>query len=655
MLKPDDRLTLLSSLRPPPGFLLDYAICTTYSLDLYALLAAPLAFTGFEWESKTEGNAAADVQPLALLQALRRHASRLSIFCQAGAIHPPARHDRLFTYLEDSIIQVRAPSDNGVFHPKVWALRYICEDEVIYRLLVSSRNLTYDRSWDTLLVLEGSSGQRSQNVRNNARLGAFFEALPNLALQEVPQETIVKLRQFASELPKVQFAIPEPFAEMHFYPSGIPGGKTPTLPDRVDNLLIVSPFVSATHLKSLAEVALKDVTLVSRLDTLAALPADTFVGLSKVYTLNEDANPEMQDVTEEPERQITSQMSGLHAKLYIADTKWDAVVLTGSANATHAAATANVEFMVELVGKRSACGVEAFLGCDEGKNPNGFLTLLVEYPHDQHEQMSEDIQVTLEHQAGRIAIDLACAALRCSVSMIQQGEITGSDSLFNMLLSGTLPAMPGCCALRCWPISLGVARAHTLVAGGTVNMAFEGVTLLSVTPLFVFEITVSAGVVTFVKQVIVKVPLDGAPINRMEAVLINMLSDAGAFTRMLQLLMAGDEPIRLSTVFPVSATATPRSGNRGGQRSALFESLLRTFERAPERLDEIASMINDVCAAQQRSDVLPEGFDAIWGPIWQARQHQLALDLKSPVSLKPSDLETHSQPTQPTQPTQVQI
>ena len=44
MLEPEGRQPLLDALKPPPGFVLDRAVGTSYSLDLLALLTAPLAF-----------------------------------------------------------------------------------------------------------------------------------------------------------------------------------------------------------------------------------------------------------------------------------------------------------------------------------------------------------------------------------------------------------------------------------------------------------------------------------------------------------------------------------------------------------------------------------------------------------------------------------
>ena len=81
MLEVRHRTLLLESLRPPVGYRLEAAIGTSYTLDLMALLCVPLAFTWFDWEDE-EGRPSAD--PLALLEALRRHARRIHVFCQAG-------------------------------------------------------------------------------------------------------------------------------------------------------------------------------------------------------------------------------------------------------------------------------------------------------------------------------------------------------------------------------------------------------------------------------------------------------------------------------------------------------------------------------------------------------------------------------------------
>lgn len=99
MLDPRDRLLLLESLRPPEGYILDGAVGTSFSLDLLSVLTVPLAFTFYDWEN-VDGEPSTD--PLALLEAVRRNADRLHIFCQAGAIKVPPQGRLLFSYLEQS-------------------------------------------------------------------------------------------------------------------------------------------------------------------------------------------------------------------------------------------------------------------------------------------------------------------------------------------------------------------------------------------------------------------------------------------------------------------------------------------------------------------------------------------------------------------------
>jgi len=63
------------------------------------------------------------------------------------------------------IYDVQAPDADGVFHPKVWALRFIAGDGAIgYRVLCLSRNLTFDRCWDTVVTLDGELTDRSNAI-----------------------------------------------------------------------------------------------------------------------------------------------------------------------------------------------------------------------------------------------------------------------------------------------------------------------------------------------------------------------------------------------------------------------------------------------------------------------------------------------------------
>ena len=120
MLEPEDRQLLLDALRPPPGFAFDRAVGTTFTLDLVALLVSPVAFAMFDVEGE-DGRMTAN--PIAIIEAVRRHAERITIFCQAGQIKVPPDFRGAFAYLERSVIAVKAPQtrrdlpSEGVGHP----------------------------------------------------------------------------------------------------------------------------------------------------------------------------------------------------------------------------------------------------------------------------------------------------------------------------------------------------------------------------------------------------------------------------------------------------------------------------------------------------------------------------------------------------------
>lgn len=214
---------LLESFAPSPGHRLDWALGTTYSLDLIALLAAPVAFAFSDWQDR-EGKPV--LEPLALLKATRQYADRMLLFCQAGRIHVPRNYQPLLANLEGSIAEAIAPR-GGNFHSKVWFLRYVALNvTVIYRFLYMTRNMTLDRSWDTMLNLEGPLRDRTNAIANNHPLGKFVEALPTMLRRNLAPVWRNRIDQLAYELRRVEFAFPELFEEMDYDPLGIGEGNS---------------------------------------------------------------------------------------------------------------------------------------------------------------------------------------------------------------------------------------------------------------------------------------------------------------------------------------------------------------------------------------------------------------------------------------------
>ena len=148
MLEPHGRTLLFDILKPPEGHTLDQAIATTYTLDLLALLTAPVAFSLFDVDDHRD---LLNQESLTLLESLRRYADKLTVFCHAGMISLPKAKFPQFEFLEGSVIQCLPPRAGAAFHPKVWVLRFVNTSRpgITYRMACLSRNLTFDRCWDT--------------------------------------------------------------------------------------------------------------------------------------------------------------------------------------------------------------------------------------------------------------------------------------------------------------------------------------------------------------------------------------------------------------------------------------------------------------------------------------------------------------------------
>lgn len=629
MLEPASRRLLLEAFQPPPDHRLDWAVGTTYSLDLTALLSAPVAFAFADCQDQ-DGRPVMD--PLVLLKAVRQYAHRVCLFCQAGRIHVPNAYQPLLANLEQSIYEAIAPG-GGSFHPKVWFLRYVADDETVtYRLLCLSRNLTFDRSWDTMLSLDGELRDRTNAYSSNHALGEFVEALPQMAPRKMNAEWRKRLRQLAYEIRRVEFELPEPFEEMAFWPLGARGDEIWPFPNRVTKLLVISPFVDD---RLLGELANWDgaCQLVSRPESLAEMGGSTLDLYDQVWILDETAEPEPKDLAEvecdagEPDLDALADdvdqlpLSGLHAKLYIADAGWNSHVYTGSANATQAGFGKNVEFLVELIGKRSRCGVDATLGrAAEGERKAACLADLLQPYRPPDQRVVKDAELEeFERRVEKLAQRLAAAVPIARCEPQETAETYGVRlAAGKRVTSVTLSEFH----LRVRPISLPATQWEDLQPQENDWACFSSLSLLGLTSFYVIEVTNQARSVK--REFVLNIPLANAPGERHQRILHEMLRDSDRVLRFLMLLLLDHGARDVEQFMNGTGMGTGEFPALGSMLDAtLFESLMRAVDRQPERVDQVASLIEDLQQTPEGRRLLPKDLDTIWQPIWEVRQQQL--------------------------------
>ena len=614
MLEPGNRRLFMDTLRPPVGFVLDCAVATTFTLDLLTLLSVPLAFT---FRDAQDGDGQLTADPLSLLEGARRCADRIVVFCHGGQTGVPQTGQPALAFIEDSVVAAFPPNRGqsaGVFHPKVWVLRYIQRDRaedgaVIYRLVCQSRNLTFDVSWDTSLVLDGAL--EKEPLGGSAAgdpLASFVRTLPALAAQPITSAQAAIVQVITEEISRVHFSTPEGLQLSRFLPFGIDSSneKYPDFPRRP--LLIISPFLDGNLLRSATERRPHSV-LISRRDELLSCPADAIGRFTRVFQFRPGLEPEAEDVADLP-----PPLAGLHAKVYVIDDGWNARVAIGSANATSAALgnpPRNVEFMVELVGSKRRFGIDALLGSSEAGDAGTLAGLIEEFdPAEAGTHPEDTVQASLDRILDAAAEAIARAHIEGQVTLLDSGRYA------LQLTMAAPPALPlSASGVSCWPATLPPTSQQPLRHGTT----FANLSLPELTAFLAVEVRADLQGQQKSKRFARRIPLTDLPEDRLAHLLARMVGDKRRLMQLLWMLLSPDQEVSF-------AELTSLIGNEGvstewgASLPGLLERMLETLGSDPGKLDAVASLLEELRKSDEGRQLVGPDFDAIWQTLWTVRR-----------------------------------
>ncbi|MEX5385533.1 phospholipase D family protein [Cronobacter muytjensii] len=594
MLNPNARSLYTSALTPPPGMIFDEAIATTFSMDPGCLLEAPVYLALLAVDGGSEPD------PLTVLEALRRYADRITVYVQRGRILLPEslRPNPLVSFLEPMIVEVSAPG-GGVFHPKIWALRFIspAQDIVFYRLIVLTRNMTNDRSWDLSLQLEGVVGQKKQ--RNNEPLAHLLRLLPRFASRNIAPEKNAQAQQFADELYRVEWVLPAGFQELTFYLPGIKAFRW--MPPDSLRMAVISPFCSDEALQSLASTTRCARALISRPETLAALKPETLGLFAQTHHLDDAA--ETDDGEELLAGTAAARLaSGLHAKAYLFETQYYSRythLVVGSANATSAALNAakNIEFLVELKGRQRDVG-----GIDQLLGEEGLGDYLVNFqPEEMPPADAEDRAACEVLECARACLAALPLSLAC--------QPTDDEALWRLTLQGTLPALEPIATLRAWPVTVFSEQAAFLPMNGAEGpFPLGDFSLRSITGLVAFELAIAQPALSV--RFVLNLSVAGIPEARNAAILQSVINNHDGFLRYL-LLLLGNEDAAFMFSGQRCAVAGWLARLASGEEFPLLEELTRAWSRYPERLQAIGKLVCELTQGNTGS-VIPDDFLKLW-------------------------------------------
>ena len=506
MLSPESRTVAVELLRPPVGYELNFALLTTYTLDLETLLALPLGVI-----ARADGGVEdllAD--PLLLLEALREVGERIHVFVDRAGIAIPRERRELYAMLEPSLHPVRAPG-NGAFHPKVWVLRFLAEKKPpLLRVAILSRNLTFDRCWDIALASEGSPTSK-QGVAVSRPLADLIQALPSLGVERLKPEVVEQMQTLADEVRRTRFPAPDGFSDapIEFHVLGLQRRRRPWCPmTGGSRTLAVAPFVNRTALDTIVGMGAGERMLVSRQEELDKLPDDVLSQWNRQCALSDDDLDELEDGA-------GTRPSGLHAKIIAVESGWNVTWYVGSANLTAAAFTGkNVEIMAAVTARKGRYGIERFL-------ESGFDKLCATYQRHDLEAGEEKDEALRHLEAARDA--LLDADLKIVCTSVNDG--------WTWRLEGPALDIPDAIEIAVWPISVAEEYARPLELPLTWTLPIQQLTGLVAFRLHVADKKVDDSRLTL------RLPAEGIPADRMHHILRILIDNPERFLRFLRALL----------------------------------------------------------------------------------------------------------------------
>ena len=559
-----DRVDYRELLSPPPRYRVAFAIGTTYSLDLETLTAT-CAIVGLNVEADSE----LKESPLHMLEAIRRASGKLLLFCQSGQIKTPDKPNKLMPLLENCVCEISLPNKRS-FHPKTWFVKYTSKGlPDRYRVIVMSRNLTFDRSWDVALSID-SAAKGEKTIEMGGDNGEAFRVF----LQWLWKNTSSHNEQIRSKRKKLALLSDEvadlewkhlgkEYDGFAFIPYGIGVPPTDNLSDTFHKMFVISPFLSKSIIEGFAGKRLinPDCTLITRKSELSKLNAELLTAFD-TYTIKDDVVDGEERISETGDFKTQD----IHAKVYLR-TKWsNSELYIGSANASHNAFYGgNIECLVVLWGKQRYLNVDKLksdlFGTDEKANP---------FEKAEPKEYSEPDDDAVQNMLESVVRSFCAVRKTAAVTAVDPYAVTVTMKPFNsdakMTLSPLMKSSPQ-------PIS--------------EKMAFADFNLRDLSEWYIFTAKSRGREVSCV----VKIQTTGIPVNRDSAVFSDIVKDKNAFLTYIAFLLS-DDYLSAFLESMKKGDGDYRFLNMNYDAPILYERMLKAASTAPETLREVREIIS---------------------------------------------------------------
>jgi hypothetical protein len=572
-----------------PGFELEFAVGTTYSLDSEAFLALALSFARMGEVADTDFQS-----PMRLLEGVRQANEHIAVFCNRGGLKLPVRRNPLYVMLDRSVFEVadgRKGYELANFHPKIWVIKERSLDNPSDRqvkLIVMSRNLTKETSLDIAVTMTAKFAQR-----NSAKLRRKHEPLKQLLLklsEYTPTSSNKRkaIRRLANDIDLLgEFQLDAPFESYEFLPFyfGENLNQQIELPRAMQGsrMIVVSPFIDKETLDILNDRTKgHGKVLITRLDSITQKILDSYQGeLEEVWASSSIM------------AQNDIQAMDLHAKMYFVENTKNVSgchLWIGSANATVNGFHRNSEFLLHLTYQRGQKLFDKFK--DEFCNADRqFFQQVTSVPDDTTEQPDQSLSIAIRktfishnNLTAQVVDDEEDISIIITAKKYQ--PIAGTISFAPIQEPDNFAAYDydnKSCCIKVYN------RAH-----------LSEFYILSVEPI--------PGSKCEPIKMVIKIPTVGIPENRDNLIFQSLVDTQDKFLNYVEMMIT-DKPYEIIALLrkeneqgnnQVSANAPHRS-------VALYEAMLKLAATNPDRLQDIDDVIT-----RMDISVIPDSFKQMY-------------------------------------------
>ncbi len=556
-----------------PDYRVDFAVGTTYSLDLDTFISLPFSLGFLEEPDEVMKKSVAYI-----FSALRLCSDRLAVFCNFSDIKvPPQTRKVYYALMEGSVFSVNASRRKNQivnFHPKVWVIKEtsLAGDSKV-KVIIMSRNLTRDGSLDCVCVLDGHVGDKSASKAAQAKhepLCAFLEYLASKADSRKRTkighliEDIRCIRSFDTE--------GSAYDDYDFLPMGIQdysGVETlRELTTESRDAVIVSPFLDDRTLESFSTV--RNRFLLTREDSIIEKAVELF-GQENIWTMN----PQMID-------NDLDESVDLHAKMYFSTPRENSehYLYLGSTNATQGGFDRNVEFLLRLRFR---------------PNRTSFYDFRSYFTDDAEKRFSQMVGLPVGASDAQLEYRQSLALRRVIASIKDATVMPDEQKEGRYSVALRLASCED--AATIYPLMRPDLKSE-LTSG---QVCFEGLSLIELTEFYVVECEELSRVV--------KIPTRGIPSERDDEICRQVIGSRSQFMDCISFLLS--ESKASYVIDRAMSSSLPTSSGEGEGEdvafAAVYESILRQAYEDPDTFDDIRTFVDSLPA-----DVVPEEFDSLY-------------------------------------------